>query len=179
MAHRSVNVGGKMFNEHIEFDRVGELLRDPYMPAKGFPEPNICPVCNVVYHKKHWSFDPNLLAETRKEKNIKSVKCPACRKIEDKYAMGKVLLTGSFVAEHMEELLNVIKSEERRARDNNPLDRLIFVEKRDGGIYAETTSDALAMRVGHHLKEAYKGGAENFKFRRGDKFVEIDWHRDL
>ena len=178
MAHGPVS-GGKMFNEHYNSNRSGELLRDPYITAKGFPEPNICPVCNAVYHKKHWSFDPELLAGARRDKNAKSIKCPACRKIEDKYAMGKVLLSGSFVAEHMDELMNIIKSEERRAKENNPLDRLILMEKRNGGIYAETTSDALAMRIGHHLKEAYKGGDEDFKFRHGDKFVEIDWHKDL
>ena len=179
MAQRSNNGGGKTFNEHYDANRMGQMARDPYIPPKGFPEPSICPICNAVHHKKHWSFNPELLAETRKDKNVKSVKCPACRKIEDKYAMGKVFLSGSFVNEHMEELLNVIKSEERRAKDNNPLDRLILMEKRDGGIYAETTSDALAMRIGHHLKESYKGGDENFQFRRGDKHVEVHWQKEL
>ncbi|MFH1709873.1 MAG: BCAM0308 family protein [bacterium] len=178
MAHNSVS-GGKNFNEHYNANRVGELLRDPYITAKGLPEPSICPACNAVYHRKHWRFNDKLLAEAKKNKDVQYHKCPADRKIEDKYAMGKVSLTGSFVTEHMDELMNVIKSEERRAKENNPLDRLIFVDKRNGGIYAETTSDALAMRIGHHLKEAYKGGEENFKFRRGDKFVEIDWSRDL
>jgi len=179
MAQRSTGRSGKSINEHYDANRVGELLRDPYIPAKGFPEPTICPVCNAVYQKKHWHFNDKLLAEAKNNKDTQYHKCPADRKIEDKYAMGKVLLSGSFITEHMDEMMNIIKSEERRAKENNPLDRLILVEKKDGGIYAETTSDALAMRIGHHLKEAYKGGEENFKFRRGDKFVEIDWHKDI
>ncbi len=179
MAHRSNSSGGKTHNEHYKANRTGEVLRDPYVPVKGFSEPTVCPVCNAVYHKKHWNFDANLLAEAKKNPELKYHKCPADRKIEDKYAMGKVLLTGGFVVEHLDELISVIKSEERRAIENNPMDRLILVEKRNGGIYAETTSDALAMRIGHHLKEAYKGGKEDFKFRRGDKFVEIDWHKDI
>ena len=172
------NVGGREGRSHFEDFRGGNLP-DPYISSKGLPEPTICPICSAVYHKKRWTFDSKLLAEAKKNKNVTYNKCPADRKIEDRYAMGKVLLSGSFIMEHMDELMNIIKSEERRAKENNPLDRLIFVEKRNGGIYAETTSDALAMRIGHHLKQAYKGGEENFKFRRGDKFVEIDWHKDI
>lgn len=180
MGQRSDSGGGnKSHSEHYEATRNGEHLRDPYILPNAFSENNICPVCNAVYHKKHWSFDPSLVHEARKDKNAKADKCPACRKVEDKYAMGKVFLSGSFINEHVDELINIIKSEERRAKENNPLDRLILIEKRDGNIYAETTSDALAMRIGHHLKESYKGGDENFKFRRGDKFVEVHWQREI
>jgi hypothetical protein len=166
-------------NEHYNQNRTGNQLHDPYISIKGLQEPTVCPTCNAVYHKKHWHFDSTLLSDAKKNNNMQSHKCPACRKIEDKYAMGKVFLSGTFVGEHMDELLNIIKSEEKRAKENNPLDRLILVDKRNGGIYAETTSDALAMRIGHHLKGAYKGGQEEFKFRSGDKFVEVNWHRDI
>jgi len=164
--------------EHYNSGRTGQRIRDPYIPLKGFPEPTICPVCGAVYHKKRWTFDEALLKEYKKNKDVQYHKCPADKKIEDRYAMGKVILTGSFVDDHFDELMNVIKGEEKRAKENNPLDRLILVEKRDGGIYAETTSDALAMRIGHHLKEAYKCNEEEFDFRLGDKFVEIKWNRE-
>ena len=164
---------------NFEDFREGGSLHDPYISVKGLIEPTICPVCNAVYHKKHWSFDRELLEKFKKNKDVRYNKCPADRKIEDKYAMGKVILSGSFVNEHLDELISIIKSEERRAMEVNPLDRLILVEKKNGGIYAETTSNALATRIGHHLKKSYKGGEEEFKFRFGDKFVEIRWHRDI
>lgn len=162
---------------HYSKMRTGDL-HDPYITEKGLHEPTICPVCNAVYHKKHWSFNADLRNEALKNKDTRYQKCPADRKIEDGYAMGKVILSGGFISEHMEELMNVIKSEERRAVENNPMDRLMKLEKKNGGIYVETTSDALAMRIGHHLKESYKGGDEEFKFRSGDKFVEIMWHKE-
>lgn len=171
------NIGGRESRSHFEDFRGGNLP-DPYISAKGLPEPTICPACSAVYHKKHWTFDEKLLLDAKKNKNVHYQKCPADRKIEDKYAMGKVILSGNFINEHMDELINVIKSEERRAMSVNPLDRLILVEKRNGGLYAETTSNALATRIGHHLKRSYKGSDEDFKFRLGDKFVEIHWHRD-
>jgi hypothetical protein len=171
------NIGGKETRSHFE-DYRGGNLPDPYISGKGLPEPTICPTCEAVYHKKHWRFDKALLTEAKKNPKVHFQKCPADRKIEDHYAMGKVLLSGAFINEHLEELVNIVKSEERMAKENNPLDRLMLVEKRNGGLYVETTSDALATRIGHHLKKSYKGGDEDFKFRLGDKFVEIHWHRD-
>jgi hypothetical protein len=91
--------------------------------------------------------------------------------------MGVVHLTGNFVTEHMEEIINLIKSEEKRAEEKNPLERLITVEKKDGGIYAETTSDSLALRIGRVLSRAYKGH-HDYKFRLGDKYVLVEWCRE-
>jgi len=163
---------------HFDDFRTGKLP-DPYISVKGLPEPTICPTCSAVYHKKHWSFDKDLLLKVKNDPKVHFQKCPADRKIEDHYAMGKIQLSGAFISEHHDELINIIKSEERRALENNPLDRLMLIEKRNGGgIYVETTSDALATRIGHHLKKAYKGGDEEIKFRAGDKFVEVLWHKD-
>ncbi|MFC1767373.1 BCAM0308 family protein [Candidatus Margulisiibacteriota bacterium] len=152
-------------------------IPDPYIPSKGHKEPTVCPVCKVVYHKKRWLWDDKLLKTAKADKDVSYTKCPACRKIEDKFALGKVYLSGSFVLEHFEELINLLKSEERHAMEKNPLERLMKLEKNGDGIYAETTSDALAMRIGHVLQRAYKGD-EDFNFRAGDKFLEIKWHRD-
>jgi hypothetical protein len=163
--------------EHYESGRTGQQLRDPYIPQKGYEEHTLCPVCNAIYHKKRWVFDPKLLKELKKNKDFITHICPADKKIKDKYAMGKVYLSGAFIDEHTDEIIKVIKNEEKKAKENNPLDRLISLQKQDGSIYAETTSDALAMRIGHHLKKSYKGSSEEFKFRQGDKFVEIRWTR--
>ena len=152
-------------------------IPDPYIPRKGLKEPTVCPVCNVIYHKKRWLWDDALLKKCQSDKDVHYTKCPACRKIEDNFALGKIYLTGSFVSEHFEELVNLLKSEERHAMGKNPLERLIKLEKSSDGIYAETTSDALAMRIGHVLQRAYKGSEES-KFRAGDKFLEVRWHRD-
>lgn len=178
MEQSSTHGKGRSQSGHQILNRMGNVLHDPYISKEGYPEPAICPICNAVYHHKHWHFDAKLLEEAKKDKNVKYHKCPADRKIEDHYPMGKVMLSGSFIKEHLDEMINIIKNEERHAKENNPLDRLMLLENRNGSLYAETTSDALAMRIGHHLKNAYKCSDEEFKFRSGDKFVEIDWHKD-
>lgn len=175
MAKGSLRTGKNL--HYVEKSKQGVL--DPYASIKGLKEPAVCPVCHVIYHKKRWVWDDKRLKEVKTDKNVHYVKCPACRKIEDKFALGKVYLTGSFVQEHFEELISLVKSAEKHGMDENPLERLIKLEKTKDGIYAETTSDALAMRIGHHLKRAYKGSDEDFKFSPGTKFVEIRWHRDL
>jgi NMD protein affecting ribosome stability and mRNA decay len=153
-------------------------LRDPYIPVKGWPEPTICPRCEALYAKKRWQFSDKLLLAAKNNRETEYHKCPACHKIEDGYPMGIINLSGPFVAEHREELVSMLKSEERRAMQKNPLERFIKIEKRNGGLYAETTSDALALRVGHLLTRAYKGKHE-YHWRSGDKYVEIDWRREL
>ena len=89
---------------------------------------------------------------------------------------GIVNISGDFVAEHFEELVNLVKAEERRATEKNPHEHLIKVEKVDGGIKIETTSDALALRIGRLLNKSYKGRTD-FKFRYSDKYVIVDWVR--
>lgn len=104
-------------------------------------------------------------------------KCPACRKIEDRYPMGVITISGDFTSEHREEIVNLIRNEERRAMEKNPLERIITLEHRDGGLYVETTSDALALIVGRILCRAYKGKSD-YHFRYGDKYVTVEWKRE-
>lgn len=155
----------------------GGRLPDPYIPRKGWSEPTICSVCHAIYRKKRWAFDEALRLKLEKDKETKYIKCPACRKIEERFAMGIVSISGDFVAEHRDDIVNLVKSEERRAMQKNPMERLISVEKKDSGVHVETTTDSLALRIGRVLNRAYKGDVK-FNFHYGDKQVEIKWHRD-
>jgi len=156
----------------------GGRIPDPYIPRKGWPEPTVCPICGAVYQKKHWSIDEKLLLEIKKKGKVNSNKCPACRKIEDGFAMGVMDLTGDFVTEHVSDIVNTIRSEERRAMEKNPLERIIKLEREKGGsLHVETTTDSLALRIARLLNRAYKGDTK-FDFHYGDKSVDIKWHRE-
>ena len=161
-----------------EFSPRSEGIADPYISRKGLKEPTICPSCSAVYHKKRWTLDEGLLFEMRKKKEARFQKCPACRKIEDGYAMGIINLYGSFVKEHRNEIINLVRSEERHALEKNPLERLIKIERRENGLYVETTTDGLALRIGKVLARAYKGKAE-FDWKYGDKHVLVQWGRQV
>lgn len=160
----------------VFYEQERNRLPDPYISAKAYKEPTLCPTCKLVYVKQRWhknDAEAKLLSE---KKDVFTHKCPACRKIEDNYPMGVVNISGDFVAEHFEDLVNLVKAEERRAAEKNPLERLMKVDKVDGGIKVETTSDALALRIGRLLNKSYKGSTD-FKFRYGDKYVIVDWVR--
>ena len=140
-------------------------------------EPCICPSCKAVYRKKRWTLDEGLYLDTKKLKGVILHKCPACRKIEDGYAMGRVNLHGSFVVEHSNEIITLLRSEERHAIEKNPLERLMKIERKGNGLYIETTTDSLALRIGRVLSRAYKGHAD-FEWKYGEKSVIVDWGRD-
>ncbi|MBU1767991.1 MAG: hypothetical protein KJ648_07805 [Candidatus Omnitrophica bacterium] len=161
----------------VFYEQERNRLPDPYISSKNhFPEPTVCPTCKLVYAKQHWHKNDGEATLLLNDKKTHKTKCPACRKIEDNYPMGVVNISGDFVSEHFEELVNLVKAEERRALEKNPLERLMKVDKVDGGIHVETTSEALALRIGRMLSKSYKGNTD-FKFRYGDKYVIVDWAR--
>ena len=90
---------------------------------------------------------------------------------------GILRLSGAFLLDHEEEVLNLIKHEGRLAEQKNPLHKVSKIEKADGVIHVEITDHNLALHIGKCLVHAYKG-EHTYKFLKGEKFVEVDWKRD-
>lgn len=90
---------------------------------------------------------------------------------------GTVRIAGSFILDHEADILSIVKHEGKLAIERNNNSRITKIEKIKDGILVETTSHNLAMRIGKALHSAYKGEFK-FKFREGEKFVEVDWKRD-
>jgi hypothetical protein len=114
--------------------------------------------------------------DLKKQKGVNWQKCPADRKIEDRYPMGVVNLYGPFVNEHRDEIISLIRSAERHAMEKNALERLMRIERKESGLHVETTTDSLALRIGRVLSRAYKGKAE-FDWKYSDKSVLVQWGR--
>lgn len=163
-----------------QYNRRGgdAVIDDPYLKQINYREPNICPGCGAVYNKKRWQFDSELKREVMLENDYNQKKCPACRKKEDKYPMGLVFISGSFLDNHKDSILNTIKGEEKRAMDKNPLERIIEIEKKDKNDYLiKTTTDTLAHRIGNILHKSFKGDL-NYKFSDNQKILRVLWSRD-
>ena len=90
---------------------------------------------------------------------------------------GVIRISGGFLLDHEAEIVNLVKHEGRLAEERNHNARVTRIEKTDGGIVIETSDHNLAQRIGKALHRAYKG-EHRFKFRPGEKFVEVDWKRD-
>jgi hypothetical protein len=90
---------------------------------------------------------------------------------------GVVKISGKFLLDHEEDVLNLVKKEGKLAEERNNNTRIVNIDKNDGIIVVQTSSHNLAQRIGKALHSAYKGDHQ-FKFREGEKFAEVVWRRD-
>jgi len=144
---------------------------------RAYKEPAICKSCGLVYHEKKWVRDESLRKKLEKEGGVHYVICPACRKENQHYPMGIVELTGNFWYSHQNDILNLIKNEEKRAIGKNPLERIMEIKEKKDMLSIETTRESLAKRIGKVLEKAYKGKLR-YTFSGGEKMIRIEWHRD-
>jgi NMD protein affecting ribosome stability and mRNA decay len=134
-----------------------ETSTDPYLQAQGLREPAICPGCRAVYRRKRWNLDQQDYDRLARDEAVQRVRCPACRKIEDRYAEGFVTLRGTYLWDHEEEIRNLLKNEEHKAMAKNPLERIISMERTEDELRIETTEEKLAEHLGRALNKAHQG----------------------
>lgn len=148
-------------------------LDDPYLTRKSLKEPTVCPRCGLVYRRKRWEYNPDFEAEAKAGKH----KCPACRKIEDHYVMGIVMIRGGFFAQRRDEIINMLRNEEKKELIHNPLDRIMTIDEHDDWAQVETTSENLAVHLGRMLYHSY-GGSVEYKFSDDQKLARVFWTRN-
>jgi hypothetical protein len=87
-----------------------------------------------------------------------------------------VTLTGPFLAEHRDEILRLIANEEKRAREKNPLERIMSLSQGQEQLVLTTTDEKLAQRIGRELHKAC-GGTVTYNWSHNNKFVRVRWER--
>lgn len=147
-----------------------EYIHDPYFTKEKYHDPSVCERCGVVFHDGifQWIEPPPANAE--------KMICPACRRIEDKYEGGVVVLEGEFLASHKDEILNRIKKVEEEEMAYRPLERIIEINDEGNKITITTTYEHLARRIGEAVHKAYKGKL-NFQYPEGAKYIRVHWER--
>jgi hypothetical protein len=115
------------------------------------------------------------LSGTRGRK-LRLVLCPGCQKIRDLFPGGILTLKGEFLNPHRDEIIQLIRNMEARARKINPLERIISINDQRKKIVVQTTSDRFTQRIGMEIHRAYKGDV-TYRWPGEDKFVRVDWHR--
>jgi hypothetical protein len=88
-----------------------------------------------------------------------------------------IKISGSFLLDHEEEILNLVNKEGKLANERNPKAQVSEIKKEAGVIWVTTSEHNLGLKIGKALSSAYKG-EHQYKFRDGEKFVEVFWHRD-
>ena len=144
---------------------------EPYRPKGGLPDGSFCKRCGIVYRNKRWQLEHVAAGERSEE-----VLCPACQRIDAGDPAGVVTLSGEYLGKHREEILNVIKQQEAKHREKNPLGRIIEIKEEDGRITVTTTEDKLAQKIG---REGYKSqsGELHYQWSHDQHMVRVDWMR--
>lgn len=161
----------------VPIRRNVENYADPYIPRESQSGTVVCKECRAVYQQDRWSLDEKILAEAVGSGDVRYDICPACEKLRDRQPGGIVTLCSDFIALHREEILNLIHNEDTRARNVNPLERVM--EIRDEGenqLIVTTTNEKLAQRIGRALYRAYNGQVQ-YQWMDDSKQARVRWTR--
>jgi len=145
--------------------------------AKGSSQIIICPHCHACYFKKLWHKNCSLYKKINGFDKVKSSLCPTCRKIKDKVIEGQLVLSGSYLKAHQEEILNQIYNLEEKSKQRNPLNVIEAVEEGPDKITIYTAQNNLAKSLGKAIYQSHKGKLK-IHFSHREKFVYLHWHRD-
>ena len=154
---------------HHDF-RHDQQLQDPYYQAEKPPEPSMCPKCRSVFMDGRWTWNDV-------PKDAHQETCPACRRIEDRFPAGYVLIKGAFFDEHRDEIINLVKARENRQKAERPLQRIMSMDETREGFQVTTTDSHLARGIAEALHDAYKGDLK-VRYSRDENLVRAVWQRD-
>jgi len=149
---------------------IQELVHDPYFSKRKLPEPSSCPECGAVYHAGRW-----LWGTSSPDAHLSL--CPACQRIKDHCPAGFLTLSGEFLSDHREEILQLLKNLEQYEKAEHPLKRLICMEHQsDGSLEATFTDPHLARAMGEAVRHAYKGQLD-YDYQAGEYLLRVKWTR--
>ena len=171
MAHNAHPADAKRIRRNIE------NYKDPYIVQAGPEETRICSECRAVYTGQRWYLKEQADPEKLRNHSVHFTICPACRKIRDRSPGGIVHLSGNFLREHKDDILNLIHNEGERAMMINPLERVMDIEASNAAYDVLTTNEKLAQRIGKALHRAYDGHVA-YKWSEDNKLVRVSWQRD-
>jgi NMD protein affecting ribosome stability and mRNA decay len=154
----------------IRRDRLlQESRHDAYKARHKLAEPTVCPGCGAVFHDGRWQW-------LAKPAQAHAEKCPACHRIEDDFPAGYVSVRGDFFNAHRDELLQLVRNEETRAKAEHPLKRIMAIADEDGGSLITTTDIHLARGIGEALHHAYQGELE-YHYNEQENLLRVTWQR--
>ncbi|HEY8099609.1 MAG TPA: BCAM0308 family protein [Burkholderiaceae bacterium] len=144
---------------------------EDYIPqSEETSETSICQDCGAVYMNGRWRWMAHPPHDTAK------TICMACRRIHDKKPAGVVTIQGKFSREHSDELLALIRNIELEKKAENPLQRIMSIDKRAEKLSIATTDAQLARGIGKALRQQYKGSLD-FNYQRGEIVLRALWQR--
>ncbi len=111
----------------------------------------VCKKCKAVKIEDKWIPSNNL------RRNVNYTLCPNCSQELKQTSNGTLLIDGAFFNDNTEQSLQLIKTEEMRARKNNVYSRIVQIVKNRVPVLVKTTNSQLAIQIGKQFKRQFKG----------------------
>lgn len=160
---------GTSTRQQVRARSHAEPIHDTYkMPAK-LSDPAVCSECDAVYRRGRWIWGARPAAAVR-------TVCPACRRIQDRFPGGVLRLSGPYLAEHREDILGLVRSQEAREKAEHPLVRIMAITDKSDGVEVTTTHSHLARRIGDALHSAHRGEL-HLHYVEEDPAIRAEWRR--
>lgn len=159
-----------------EKGKMAERSTDVYLPKGGSREVALCSKCSAFYWNKRWSSDAAGLSTAQTEAGTANVVCPACQRMHDDNPAGVLTLSGDYLLQHENEILNMVKNVEAGIRAKNPLARIMEINQEKSLLTISTTDAKLAQKLGKEVYKAHKGEL-HFKWSQADSFIRVNWTR--
>lgn len=160
-------IGGDMRLDRI----IQPKTYDPYDEGRKYSEGMYCPNCRALYQQGRWKWPRK--GDALREPHL----CSACRRIRDRFPAGEVIVSGQYLNDHKDEVINLIHNVIKEEGNRSPLKRVIDISEEDGVLSVRLTDDHLARHIGDALHKACKGDLD-VKYSEGERFVRLYWHRD-
>lgn len=158
------------FTKRVDYE--GGTHRPPRAPAGV----RVCSRCKAVYFKRRWIPASDERAQSF-GLTARPTICPACDLEAKHQVRGYLRIEGAFAKAHRPEILQLLRREAERAGEDNPLGRIIAIDRTSRAMTVTTSTEHVAKRLGSALESAYDGEIE-YKFSHGEKFARITWRRD-
>lgn len=159
------------------YKKKADDKRDVYLFRRAPKGLLSCRGCGAIYYRRRWTLEPSQEARKRVElgAGVTVTYCSACQKMRDHYWLGVVQISAIGAGEKRE-VVKLLKNEENRAREKNPLERIVRIADEDGGLRVQTTTEKLAQRLGRCLRKAM-GGKVTYKWSHRNKFARVVWQK--
>lgn len=89
---------------------------------------------------------------------------------------GYVSIEGRFAWEYHNELILLVQHTERRAKADDPMQRIMSIDGNADSMKIATTDIRLARAIGETLHEAYKGDLD-FHYDEDEYTLRVRWQR--
>lgn len=151
--------------------RLREEVHDPYFAREKYREPSRCSGCGAVYIKGRWQWVRQVAEDTP------TTRCPACRRTDDRYPAGEIVVKGAFAKARTDELLRLIRNVEAAEKNEHPMNRIMDIREANGVLTITTTDIHLPRRIGHALERAWDGELSTHYDEDG-WFARVTWFRE-